>query len=99
MRSARGSGLEAVTGIGLREQLAWVRGNRHRDHRPAAAAGLQFHQSITLVFLGRRSIPGIEPGAKTRVEGMVGETEGYLAMTNPYIRLLPREGEGDEDEA
>jgi len=51
------------------------------------------------VFLGRRSIPGIEPGAKTRVEGMVGETEGYLAMTNPYIRLLPREGEGDEDEA
>jgi amino acid transporter len=52
---------------------------------------------ITLVFLGRRSIPGIEPGAKLRVEGMVGETEGYLAMTNPSYRLLPREGE-DEDE-
>jgi hypothetical protein len=28
---------------------------------------------------------------------MVGETEGYLAMTNPSYRLLPREGE-DEDE-
>jgi hypothetical protein len=53
---------------------------------------------ITLVFLGRRSIPGIEPGAKIRVEGMVGETEGYLAMTNPSYRLLPREGEGDEGE-
>ncbi|MBR7832047.1 amino acid permease [Actinospica durhamensis] len=48
---------------------------------------------ITLVFLGRRSIPGIEPGAKIRVEGMVGETEGYLAMTNPSYRLLPREGD------
>jgi amino acid transporter len=53
---------------------------------------------ITLVFLGRRSIPGIEPGAKIRVEGMVGETEGYLAMTNPSYRLLPREGDGDEEE-
>ena len=53
---------------------------------------------ITLVFLGRRSIPGIEPGAKIRVEGMVGETEGYLAMTNPSYRLLPREGEGEGEE-
>jgi amino acid transporter len=53
---------------------------------------------ITLVFLGRRSIPGIEPGSKIRVEGMVGETEGYLAMTNPSYRLLPREGDGDEEE-
>ena len=53
---------------------------------------------ITLVFLGRRAIPGIEPGAKVRVEGMVGETEGYLAMTNPSYRLLPREGEDDGEE-
>ncbi len=51
---------------------------------------------ITLVFLGRRDIPGIEPGAKMRVEGMVGETEGYLAMFNPSYRLLPREGDDQE---
>jgi hypothetical protein len=48
---------------------------------------------LTLVFLGRRTIPGIEPGAKMRVEGMVGEMEGYLAMTNPNYVLLPRDGE------
>jgi len=53
---------------------------------------------ITLVFLGRRSIPGIEPGASIRVEGMVGETEGFLAMTNPSYRLLPREGEDEGEE-
>jgi len=53
---------------------------------------------ITLVFLGRRAIPGIEPGAKMRVEGMVGETEGYLAMFNPSYRLLPREGDDDNEE-
>ena len=45
------------------------------------------------VFLGRRRIPGIEPGSKMRVEGMVGEMEGYLAMTNPTYLLLPRDSE------
>jgi amino acid transporter len=54
---------------------------------------------ITLVFLGRRSIPGIEPGARMRVEGMVGEMEGYLAMSNPSYVLLPRDGGDDEDDA
>jgi hypothetical protein len=29
---------------------------------------------------------------------MVGETEGYLAMTNPSYRLLPREGEDESEE-
>jgi amino acid transporter len=53
---------------------------------------------ITLVFLGRRSIPGIEPGARMRVEGMVGEMEGYLAMSNPSYVLLPRDGDEGEDE-
>jgi amino acid transporter len=46
---------------------------------------------ITLVFYGRRTIPGIEPGALLRAEGMVGEMEGHLAMANPTYRLLPRE--------
>jgi amino acid transporter len=53
---------------------------------------------LTLVFLGRRQIPGIEPGAKMRVEGMVGEVEGYLAMTNPTYLLLPRDGDSDDDD-
>jgi hypothetical protein len=52
---------------------------------------------ITLVFLGRRNIPGIEPGARMRVEGMVGEMEGYLAMSNPSYVLLPRDGDDEED--
>lgn len=52
---------------------------------------------ITLVFLGRRAIPGVEPGARIRVNGMVGETEGYLAMANPTYVLLPRESDEDDD--
>jgi amino acid transporter len=50
---------------------------------------------ITLVFYGRRSIPGIEPGARMRVEGMIGEMAGHLAMANPTYRLLPREGQDE----
>ena len=52
---------------------------------------------ITLVFLGRRAIPGIEPGARMRVSGMIGEMEGYLAMSNPSYVLLPRDGEDSEE--
>ena len=47
---------------------------------------------VTLLFYGRRAIPGIEPGATVRVEGRVGDYRGHLAMANPIYRLLPRDG-------
>jgi amino acid transporter len=43
---------------------------------------------VTLVFYGRRGIPGITPGAALAVEGMVGERHGRAAMANPRYRLL-----------
>ena len=49
---------------------------------------------ITLVFYGRRSIPGIEPGANMRAEGMVGETRATSPTPDPSYRLLPRERRG-----
>src|SRR5262249_61541087 len=45
--------------------------------------------SISVVFFGRRSIPGIEVGARMTVEGMVGEHRGRLALINPVYRLRP----------
>ncbi len=44
--------------------------------------------AIKAVFLGRRSIPGVEPGAMIRAEGMVGKHRGELAMINPRFDLL-----------
>src|SRR5581483_10220828 len=44
---------------------------------------------ITVVFLGRRRIAGIEPGARLVVEGMVGTRAGQLVILNPDYRLLP----------
>jgi hypothetical protein len=44
--------------------------------------------SLRIVFLGRRSIPGVEPGAFLRAEGMVGQHGGQLAMINPSYDLI-----------
>jgi len=44
---------------------------------------------MTLLFLGRRSIPGMKVGARVVVEGTVGENHGRLAMLNPTYEFLP----------
>jgi hypothetical protein len=44
-------------------------------------------EAITLVFLGRRSIPGIRNGTQMMAEAMVGKHQGKLAMINPVYEL------------
>ena len=43
---------------------------------------------VTLQFLGRREIAGLEVGSQLRAEGMVGEEEGVLTILNPSYELL-----------
>lgn len=43
---------------------------------------------VTLHFLGRREIAGLEVGVQIRAEGMVGEEEGVLTILNPSYELL-----------
>jgi hypothetical protein len=43
---------------------------------------------LLLIFLGRRTIPGVELGRHVIAEGMVGEHRGYLAILNPVLELL-----------
>jgi RecG-like helicase len=43
---------------------------------------------VTLVFLGRRHIAGIEVGRKILCEGVIGEQQGRRQMLNPVYRLL-----------
>ena len=45
-------------------------------------------ESIVLVFLGRRSIPGIRGGTLMAVEAAVGKHHGKLAMINPLYEIL-----------
>jgi RecG-like helicase len=48
---------------------------------------------LTLVFLGRRKVPGITCGRRLVAEGTVGEHHGRLAILNPLYELL-----GDEQD-
>lgn len=43
---------------------------------------------ITVVFLGRREVPGIGLGTQILVEGMAGAHHGKLAVLNPDYQLL-----------
>jgi amino acid transporter len=52
-------------------------------------------ESITLVFLGRRSIPGIGSGTLLSVEATVGKHHGQLAMINPLYEILSVSVAGD----
>jgi hypothetical protein len=46
---------------------------------------------VTLLFYGRRSIAGIEPGVQLRAEGCIGTYKGHLAIANPLYSLMPRD--------
>lgn len=44
---------------------------------------------ITVVFLGRRKLAGIELGTHLVVEGVTSEHHGMLTVLNPAYQLLP----------
>ena len=43
---------------------------------------------VTLQFLGRRELAGLEVGSELRAEGMVGEENGSLTILNPSYELV-----------
>jgi OB-fold nucleic acid binding protein len=44
--------------------------------------------ALSIVFNGRRDIPGLTLGAQIRVEGTVASHRGRLAIFNPVYSLL-----------
>jgi RecG-like helicase len=42
---------------------------------------------ISLVFLGRRRVPGLTVGTRCRVEGTVQDRRGRLELWNPLYRI------------
>ena len=43
---------------------------------------------VTLQFLGRREISGLDVGSHLRAEGMVGENNGQLVILNPSYEII-----------
>ena len=67
---------------------------RPREGVPAVEAELYDGSgSLDLVWLGRRTIAGIEPGRRVKVVGMVCDVQGRRTMFNPAYELRPKAGE------
>ncbi len=63
---------------------------RPRGGVPALEADLYDGTAVlTLVWLGRRQIAGIDPGREIRVSGRIGRHEGTRVLYNPRYELLP----------
>jgi hypothetical protein len=45
-------------------------------------------EGVTLIWLGRRRIPGIEPGRTMRVRGRLALRDGRKVLYNPYYEIL-----------
>lgn len=45
--------------------------------------------SVTVVWLGRRSIPGIDPGRAVKVRGRITALRGQRVIYNPIYELRP----------
>jgi RecG-like helicase len=43
---------------------------------------------VTLQFLGRREISGLDVGSTLNAEGMVGENQGNLVILNPSYKII-----------
>ncbi|MDQ3763411.1 MAG: OB-fold nucleic acid binding domain-containing protein [Actinomycetota bacterium] len=66
---------------------------RSVEHCPrAAVATLEAElfdgsEGITLIWLGRRQIPGIEPGRFVKASGRIAVRDGRKVLYNPYYEL------------
>ncbi|MFD7306841.1 OB-fold nucleic acid binding domain-containing protein [Promicromonospora sp. NPDC059942] len=97
--ASRNVGCAAVTSVPTRSRgkVAGVLRSvvlRPREGVPTLEAELfDGSGALDLVWLGRRTIEGIEPGRRIRVEGMVCDVDGRRTMFNPRYELRPRPGE------
>lgn len=61
-----------------------------RTNLPMLEAGLYDGSgTVTLVWLGRRRIAGIEPGRTLTVRGRVASRDDQRVIYNPYYELAP----------
>ena len=77
-------------------QVVTVQGRlRSVDLRPAESLATLHAElydgtdAIELIWLGRRSIPGIEPGRTIQVVGRVANRDGVKTIYNPNYELRP----------
>lgn len=96
IREAIAAGASPITDCSMRQRV--VIAGRISDVRLAPMReGKRFEAEvddgsgrITLVFLGRRSVDGVLPGARIKAIGRVCSLDGQPAIFNPRYELLAR---------
>jgi two-component system sensor histidine kinase KdpD len=75
--------------------LLQVTGTVTETHRVPVGSGLAYRATLTdgtgsldLLFIGRATVRGIEPGVRCTVEGRAAERDDRLVVWNPRYRLL-----------
>ncbi|HRA06528.1 MAG TPA: OB-fold nucleic acid binding domain-containing protein [Propionicimonas sp.] len=76
-------------------QSAWLRGTltvitmKPRNGTPWLEAELNDGSgAVTLIWMGRREIPGVVAGAEMAVRGRVSYVDGQRRLYNPYYELI-----------
>ncbi len=44
--------------------------------------------TVTALFRGRHTVPGLVPGAQVRLRGRVGDRDGHPVMNSPALELI-----------
>lgn len=94
MRAAQQSGAQTIAEV-LDRQRATLRGRimmltlRPRSGTPWLEAEFSDGSgSITVIWMGRREIPGVVAGRELKVSGRVSWVDGQRRMYNPHYELL-----------
>ena len=94
LQRTAGSGVQPIARVADR-QRATLRGRisvltlRPRSGTPWLEAVLTDDTGdITVIWMGRREIPGVVAGRELRVTGRVSWVDGRRRMYNPYYELL-----------
>ncbi len=92
--TARSSGCQTIAEVGHRQQGVF-RGTislltmRPRSGTPWLEAEFTDGSgSLTLIWMGRREIPGVNAGRELRVIGRVSDVDGQRRIYNPHYELL-----------
>ncbi|MFP5311221.1 MAG: hypothetical protein ACLGH7_02220 [Actinomycetes bacterium] len=59
--------------------------------RPSSGTGRARPARLRVVWMGRRRVPGIEAGARIRVEGMLARGKDMPTIFNPRYEILSRQ--------
>jgi hypothetical protein len=74
--------------VTMRGRLRSVEFRPHDAEASLEAELFDGTDGVTLIWLGRRRIPGIEAGRTLRVRGRVAVRDGRKVLYNPYYEIL-----------